>query len=316
MRLVAALLLASLLSLPAAAGQPRFRYHSHFLLNLHHFLYDSATRGERGPRAEWLLIDDAAGRSALEEAAAHYRRHYARSDVFDEDMDRIKLALSAAADTRRTVRGLALPAALAAQLERAAPVYARSIWPVHARSNHRWIAQVKALDTVFGQEIGSTIARQLRHPFPTAARIDVVFHTGDWSGAYTSDVDPMQAVMPSARADYQGLAALEMLYHETAHMRVNATVIDALNARLKAAGRSDDKGLWHALHFYTVGAVVQDAYRRRGVAYLPYADQAGIYQRGPFKALVPLLATIWQPYLQGTTDFDAAIDSLASALPR
>jgi hypothetical protein len=320
MRNFAAFLLASLLSLPVFAGQPgervQFAFHSHFLLNLHHFLYDSATLGKYGPRVEWQAVSDPADKAALEQAAAHYSKTYARSDVFDPDMDKVKLALSVAADDRQTLAGLALAPELAAVLERAAPAYARSIWPIHDRANRQWIRQVTALDAVFGQQVESAIERHLRHGFPSKpARIDVVFQTGDRLGAYTSDDEPMQTVMPSARADYQGLAALEMLYHEVTHMRVNAAVIDAINSSLKAAGREDDKGLWHAVHFYTVGAAVKDAYQKRGIAYLPYADQAGIYSRAPFKSFAPLLADIWQPYMQGKSSFDQATRAMAAALP-
>jgi hypothetical protein len=118
------------------------------------------------------------------------------------------------------------------------------------------------------------IERDLGAPFPVApVRDDVVFNTGTRQGAYTDD----QIVMPSSRADYQGLASLEMLYHEASHTTVTAVLEEAISARLKATGRKDDSDLWHVAQFYTVGKVTQDVLARRGLAYRSYADQRGLY---------------------------------------
>lgn len=320
MRHLTAFMLATLLCLSASAAEPgervQFAYHSHFLLNLHHILFDHATLGKYGPRVQWQAVTAPADRADLEQAAAYYNSTYARSDVFDPAMDQVKLALSTAPDERRSVAGLALPPALAAVLARAAPAYARTIWPLHDSANRGWIRQASALDTVFGPQIETAIERHMHHAFPaTPARVDVVFHTGDRKGAYTSDDDPMQTVMPSGRADYQGLAALEMLYHEAAHMRVNAAVIDAINASLKAAGRPEDRALWHAVHFYTVGESVKTALKARGVDYVTYADQAGLYARGPFKSFAPLLTSTWRLHMQDKLGFQAAINDMTAALP-
>lgn len=319
MRRALAFVLAILFCLPASATGPgervQFAFHSHFLLNLHHFLFDNATLGKFGPRAEWQAVTDPFERAGLEQAAAYYRNTYARSDVFDPDMDRVKLALSRAPDAQRSVAGLALPPALAGALERAAPLYARTIWPIHDSANRRWIRQARALDAVFGQQLKTGIEGHLHRTFPASpARVDVVFHTGERSGAYTSDDDPMQTIMPSARTDYQGLAALEMLYHEGAHMRVNGAVIDAINASLAAAGRAPNRALWHAVHCYTVGETVKSVLKARGVDYTPYADQAGIYQRGSFKTSAPLLA-IWRRHMTREISFQDAIDGMTAALP-
>jgi hypothetical protein len=146
--------------------------------------------------------------------------------------------------------------------------------------------------------------------------VDVVFHTGERSGAYTSSEAPMQTVMPSARADYQGLAALEMLYHEATHMRVNQRLIDAIDASLRATGRPDDDRLWHAVHFYTVGEAVKQVLPARGIGYVTYADRAGLYAIPAFSPYYPLLASVWQPYLQGKASFQDSTRGLVDALPR
>lgn len=317
MRKLSVLLMAVVLSGPACAApdsRVQFEFHSSFLLNLHHFLYDSATRGKkRGPSAQWQHVRTPADRIALEEAAAFYARNYLDSALLGDEMNQIKVALSVE-DTRQSVRGLALPAALSAVLERAAPAYARTIWPVHERANRLWIRQTAALDTAFGEQIEGTIERQLRRAFPARIRVDAVFDTGTYEGAYTSD-QPQQAIIPSNRADYQGFAALEMLYHEATHTGVIDSVVEALDARLKVTGRSSESMLWHAVHFYTVGEVVKDVLKQRAnIAYLPYADQGGLFNRA-WGDFVPLLSTIWRPYLEGQSTFEDAANAMVDRLP-
>jgi hypothetical protein len=321
MRIFAVLAFAIVFGGPAlAANAPvlktntrvQFVFHNAFLMNLHHFLYDAATLGSRPARAEWQLVSEPADKLVLDEALAYYRTNYASSHVFDENMTAMKSALSVA-DDLRSPGALALPPALRAVLERAAPVYARTIWPVHERANGQWIRQAAALDAVFGADAEAGIERHMGHAFPTKAiRVDVVYYSGNREGAYTMG----HTVLSSARADYQGMAALEMLYHEAAHIDVNDTVIEAINAQLKAAGRAPDRGLWHAVHFYTVGQVAKEVLKRRAnIDYQPYADKNGLFKGPFFAAFVPVIEGAWRPYMQGELSFKDAVQGMVERLP-
>lgn len=318
MRYLSTFLIALLLSgsalANAASGRVQFAFHNGFLMNLHHFLYDSASLDGKPARPEWQQITDAADLRILREATAFYKANYTGRDLlFDDGMNRIKMALSVA-DGRRSADALALPAELIALLNRAAPVYARTLWPLHEAANRQWIRQATALDAAFGAQVEERIERLLAHPFPARPiRVDVVYQTGTWAGAYTSE-EPMQSVLPSARADYRGMAALEMLYHEAAHINANGAVIAAIDANLKASGRPADTGLWHAVHFYTVGYAVRDVLGRHAIAYQPYGERNGVYKRG-FGAFMPAIEAAWVPWLQGHTSFEASASEMVRRLP-
>jgi hypothetical protein len=311
---VTALLLCGSALANTTSPRVQFTFYNGFLMNLHHFLYDSASLDGKRARPEWQHVTDADDLRILGEATAFYKANYASRDLlFDEGMNRIKMALSVA-DDRLSADGLALPAELAALLNRAAPAYARTLWPLHAAANRRWIRQAAALDATFGAQIEAVIERLMAHPFPARPiRIDVVYQTGTWAGAYTSEA-PMQAVLPSARADYQGLAALEMLYHEAAHIDANTAIIAAIDANLKASGRPADTGLWHAVHFYTVGHAVRDVLGRHAIAYQPYGERNGVYKRG-FAAFMPAIETAWLPWLQGRSSFATGASEMVGRLP-
>jgi hypothetical protein len=78
---------------------------------------------------------------------------------------------------------------------------------------------------------------------------------------------------------------------------------------------SRDSMLWHAVQFYTVGAVVQDVLRRHGeLAYQPYADRNGVYGRG-WSPFLPLLQRHWLRYLQGEISMADAVRDMVAGLP-
>jgi hypothetical protein len=288
-----------------------FAFHSCFLMNLHHFVFDLAvhpSKLEEALRTEGLTPSDA---DSLRRAAAFYQERYAQRDLlFDDAMTAIKRALSVE-DDRRDPRGLALPDGLAAVLRDAVPVYERLAWPRDDAANRAWIAAVRELDARHGAFVQARIERGLSGEFPLApVRIDVVGETGKRQGAYTD----VQAVIPSRRGSYQGAASLEMLYHEASHVQTADTLEQAIAARLKAAGRPADSELWHALQFYTVGRAVAEALAREGRAYVPYADKIGLFG-GYWAPFAPLIERDWQPWLEGRQTLPDTLAHLVERLP-
>jgi len=288
----------------------RFDYHSGFLLNLHHWLVNLAVH----PKQEAVALQDATDAKAADvrAALAFYRAHYAASDLlFDRDMAAIKRALSVGDDARRDPRGLGLPPGLADVLARASPAYARVAWAHDDAANRAWSARASELDARYGAQVQARIEQALGAGFPARpARVDLVFETGKRQGAYTDN----QVVMPSGRPDYQGLASLEMLYHETTHVQTADRLEAAIAARARARGRDADSELWHVLQFYTVGAAVTEVLVRDHVAYVQYAEQRGLYA-GPWASYMASVEGDWKPYLAGREAWEAAIDHMVDRLP-
>jgi hypothetical protein len=289
-----------------------FEFHSAFLMNLHAFLLDAATRKRELSSYRWVVAPSEADSQVLTDAIAFYRANYAKRDpLFDETMAGIKRSLSID-DDRRDTAGLNLPQHLAAILERVAPIYAQCIWPDQDKSNQDWIRAVKALNAKFGADVQANIEHLLDHAFQrTPIREDIVVQTGSYNGGYTDT----QTILPSGRSDYQGLASLEMLYHEAVHVDVADTVTDAIEAQLKAAHRADND-LWHAVQFYTVGEVVKRSFKRIGQRdYETYADKNGVYTRGQWPLYHAVIESDWVPYMRGHSTLRQAVRGMVSKLP-
>jgi hypothetical protein len=69
------------------------------------------------------------------------------------------------------------------------------------------------------------------------------------------------------------------------------------------------------LQFYTVGAALADAVRRRdGIVYVPYADKVGL-STGYWAPFQPLIERDWKPWLQGKESMEEAIQHMVAQLP-
>jgi len=137
MRCAAALPL-SIIVAGASASQARVKleFHSAFLMNLHHFLYNLGVHPEQLEKISWTAAPSADELTALRDAVSWYRDNYAKRDLlFDEQMKAIKTALSVG-DARRDTSGLALPPQLAAALDSVAPMY-RKVSPAICRHHSR-----------------------------------------------------------------------------------------------------------------------------------------------------------------------------------
>lgn len=289
-----------------------FEFHNAFLMNLHAFLLDASTRKREISSYTWVVSPTAVESKTLTRAITFYETQYAQRNLLDDPiMSDIKKALSVG-DAQRDLDRLKLPPALTAVLGSVSAIYSRCLWPAHERSNREWISQVKTLNAQYGAEVQAGIEHFLNHRFQaTPIRVDIVVATGSRNGGYTDT----QTILPSGRTDYQGLAALEMLYHEATHIDVADTVTDEIDAQLKAKHRSGDS-LWHAVQFYTVGEVVKGVYRQKGnIDYQTYADLNGVYTRGSWPAYHAAIETEWSPYLQGHTTMKQAVSGMVDKMP-
>jgi len=299
---------------PAAPTVMRFEFHSAFLMNLHHFLFDAARHPGRLDQMPLAQSPDAGEMAALRAAVAFYEVQYGRRDpLFDDHMRDIKHALAGADDDRRRAQGLGLPPPLADVLELAAPAYAHCLWPAQDRANRAWIARVERLEARDGARIQPRLERIFDARFPPAIRDDVMVDTGTFTGAYT-EAPPPQTVLPSGRPSYDGPAALELIWHEAAHAGPADHLEETVAARAQALGRPVPENLWHAAQFEAVGSVVADVLARDGTpGYVPYAQANSVHRRA-WPRYLPALEVDWHAWLDGRGSLREAVDAMLMRL--
>ena len=272
---------------PTAQADALFAFHSNPWLNLHHFVRASA-RG--GPAPTGLSEDD----SRQWAAGVEFYKPYSQRDLlFDEELRNIKSALRGA-EGKTSLEGIKIDAGLKATLERLMPIYQKHWWLEHDRANRAWIAAVKPLVDRHGTALSQAVARTYDVAWPTSPiPVDLCVTAGP-NGAYTTG--PTHVTISSSDPSYQGLAALEMLFHESSHG------VDQLFQQVKQAA-SEQKvtvppQLWHGVLFYTAGELTTRELKAHGIAYTQYAGE-GLYTNLCGAGCREKIAEHWTPRLDG-----------------
>jgi hypothetical protein len=317
------------------AATPVIEFHSGFWINLHHFLYqqarlrdDAAEFTGRGAQSlkEYSSAPPAGDLSPAEEKAWNaaldiYSRDWASRDLLrNSDMVIVNNRL-AELENCADISPKAPPACAASlrvelvtALTQAAPVYRAHWWPQQDGENRAWMAAVTPLIHTMGSNLASRLASVYQHDWPPGhMRVDVVWYAGP-EGSYTT-LDPAHITIASHDTRNQGMAAFEMLFHEASHT-LAAGVSQSIERHCRDLGKPIPRDLWHALLFYTTGELVRREVAnlpQPASAYTPYAVKNGLYDHG-WNDYEPALERYWQPYLNGSVDFDTAIAHVINAL--
>ena len=182
-----------------------FTFHSSFWINLYETLIHFAS-----PRVDQNL----AGFSEEEqrvwgEAAAAFRKSPRLPQIVARDL------LSQVPDDA-SPREIEPP--LGPALLQAAPIYRRHFWTAADRANRFWIAYTAAMVRDAGEDLIQRHEKAFAGVWPKTARIDATAYAEPF-GARTimGDIGGVQASIAAIHPNNLGLAALEVVFHETSH---------------------------------------------------------------------------------------------------
>lgn len=271
-----------------------------FWLNLHHFLYvlgrvqagmadihrravAKAPEDEERGLAELSPKEQALWR----EAVAIYAEGPSQLDmVFDEQLLKTTHRLKDA----ESIESLEIDPNWKAALEKAEPLYRRAWWPEHQAANEAWVEAIEPLLEDHGEAVLVFLIKAYGQTWPEEGYPVQLSGYANWAGAYSTYGHLL--VMSSLDDSLRGtLAGLEIVFHEAAH-QFDSAVFDELIAAARAEGTRFNRGLDHALLFFTAGEAVRNAVSE----YVPYAHAYGVWNRG-MKPFLPALEAGWQPYL-------------------
>ena len=301
------LLLASVVAIatmrPAPQSNALFSFHSNPWLNLHHFARASA-RG--GPVPTGLSGEESRQWAA---GVEFYKPYAARDLLFDDGMVEIKSALRGA-EGKASLDGIAIDAGLKETLERLMPIYQKHVWPEHDRRNRAWISAVQPLLDRHGTALSQALTRTYESTWPSdPVPVDLSVTAGP-NGAYTTG-PPTHVTISSSEPSLQGLAALEMLFHESSHSPVSD-----LFQRVRQASSEQKVSvppqLWHAVLFYTAGELTTRELKAHGITYTQYAGQ-GLYTNLCGAGCREKIVDYWTPHLDGKRSLAECLSALVAS---
>lgn len=286
-----------------------------FWLNLHHFLYvlgraenkerdtsREAVAGAPGDQERGFEKLSAKEQTIWREAVASYAAGPSKKDlVFDDPLPALTNALARAGGSR-SLTGSKVDPAIAAILQRAAPIYRKAWWKKHHDANRNWQKVIQSLVDRHGATVLAFITNMYKLQWPAAGFPVHVSAYSNWAGAYSTTGDLL--VISSQSPGIQGTYGLETIFHEGMH-QWDDQVFEVLREQGRKVNKVAPRGLSHALIFFTAG----EAVRRVVPEHVPYAEKFGVWQRGlgPMKVA---LEEIWKPYLDGHGTRDEAFAEL------
>jgi hypothetical protein len=285
----------------AKAGQ--FEFHSNFWLNLHHFLYEQATRPH-----ESLVGED---KAVWDNALAFYRHSMVNHDLLTDLRMRAIDTELAEDETLPRLAGNSEETELWDNLNSVAAIYRAHWWGDHDHRNREFIAAVAPLVQRYGPLIGKQLTTIYETPWPRdPIRVDVAEYA-NWAGAYTYTYSwsRVHEIVSSANPADQGNTALEILFHEATHGFV-ADRSGRLADRIALAAQRNHvrvpEDLVHIFIFYTAGEVT-----RRALAdgYIPYADKKHLYQ-DKWTLWHSRLGVYWKQHVDGSLSLNDAVDKV------
>jgi hypothetical protein len=303
--------------LVAQSATPIFRFETEgFWLNLHHYLYvlgrlDARMQPDVGRQAVLAALpDQEAGLKTLSEsdrqiwreAVTFYASGPSKMDaVIDGKLVEVTNQLKRAASDK-PASALKIDPAIAATLERVAPIYLRAWWPRHRDANREWLEELQDSIKRYGPQILAYVTRVYQEPWENGGYPVNIAAFSNWAGAYSTSFNLL--VVSSMNPANRGLHGFELTFHEAMHQWDEE--IDARMLRLsKTHGLEFNDLLSHAMIFYTTGEAVRSVVP----THTPVAELAGIW-KGRMGAFKPARDAHWKRYLEGKTTLDEALVAL------
>jgi len=298
-----------------------FVFHTdEFWLNLNHFLYvlgraenkttdairEAVVRAPADQDQGFAKLS-ANEQSTWREIVSSYANGFSKKDlIFDESAASITSALAGAGDSK-SLQAVTVDPALAALLERAAPIYRKAWWTDQRKSNLAWKTMIEPLLAQYGVPLLKFITNAYKLEWPAAGFPVHLSGYSNWAGAYSTTGSLL--VVSSLAKDTTGSLGLETIFHEGMH-QWDEPVQQALREQVRQQHKRIPPNISHALVFYTAG----DAVRRIVPGHVPYAEKFGLWKRG-IGVFKDAIEKAWKPYLDGQGTRDEAFAALIKLAP-
>ncbi|MEO1258193.1 MAG: hypothetical protein AAFZ15_05325 [Bacteroidota bacterium] len=306
----------------------RFEFHSHSLVNLHHYLVQTTAfirkKGITDKQQKLLtfLKDSSHVKNAIlqkEDEAIFFAMTYYedqlidRNLLFDSLMNHYRYEIMSVKRLNE-LGEKDLPDSLKMSLFKMHPIFEKYLWDTQKNRNIKWVAERINLIDKIEENCLSKISQFYDSEFPwQKLRIEVCGNYTHWAGAYTSETPYPSVVISSYRKNYQNYHGTEMVFHETSHTLpgVYEKVQPIINNKCKQYKKGKHSRLWHAILFYTAGMVAKEAMEKEveGLEYSMFMhefDVSGAYHE--------VLEKYWLPYLKKEIKLEEALDQMVKNL--
>ena len=303
----------------AVESTDRFAFHNNFWINLHHYLYQKADGGQLKHLEEdssaFLDIgepDVMRGTAVHDHAVLDMSVAFYRQQMTDKaESSEIRLWLQSL-DEDAVIIDTSISSQFTDVLNRFAPVYRSTLWPVHKAHNALILkTHIKTIE-----QFEATVVKRmvefsgLSWPKNAPVRVDLTAYA-NYAGAYTAIRPSINVTISTLDPGALNSTFVETVFHEGSHLLFSrdSPYRSRIYYMSQEMGMDFPRGLWHAAQFYLCGRVVQDLLKPMGVSH-----QLTLYARDIFPEFdSEKCRNALESYYQGA-DMETAIKALLEAL--
>ncbi len=296
-----------------------FSFHSHFWVNLHHFLYEKASGQEHQKLSEdglaFLDIGEEGvfeklnkgEKAAIDDALDYYRDSVIRKSLIGQGDISLWLQKQ---DEEGLIQDTLFSLKYTMLLNEVSKVYREHFWPIHLLQNQNTLKEQIGTITRFESEIMTRMEELAVSAWPIdRIRIDLTAY-GNWAGAYTFIYPTPNVFISTLDPASRTSGFIETVFHESSHVLFSRE--SGFRSRIyfmsQELGVKFPKQLWHASLFYLCGRAVQDALAGIGIDHTMI-----MYERNVFSDYhTPEFKQQLEAYYQGKTDMENTIRNLLS----
>lgn len=201
-------------------------------------------------------------------------------------------------------------------LSEAVPAYQQCRWPAQDALNRAWIDHVKTLLATYENTLGERLPALFGTPWASLPiRVDVLNGALVPTGANTAGVgDPPAGhiLVSSTNPSNQGLAALEVVFHEASHLlsQPGSPLSAALQKATAGTGATMPPDIVHEVHFFMTGETVRRTFAERGVTYTPLLFSLKLFT----DRFRDVISGAWSPQVDGTRTVEEAAGDLVRVM--
>jgi hypothetical protein len=198
----------------------------------------------------------------------------------------------------------------------AVAAYRQCRWPSQDATNRAWIGGLRPLLAAHETALGAELPRVFQTswnflPF----RVDVMRRGTPNGGNMSTDIDGRPHIVVSTEhPGNQGLAALEVVFHEAAHFLAapGKPFGDAIVSAASTQGAAAPFDILHQAHFFVVGEAVRRSLQRAGQTYTPFVYAQNLFS-DRYREVAP---RIWVPVIDGARTVDQAATEFVAGVSK
>ncbi len=293
-------------------------FHSSYLVNLHHFIFNKAMRfsfykNDNQKQYDTLFaelktpVDDKTKSNVMNAVNFYVDSLSKKNMLFDKELTSFKYALQGSADFNE-LRKNSNSTLIIEAMQKADAFYKKYYWTEQNKRNNEFIQTKITTITGIEEDVMANCSKYYQYTFSGKKfRVDLTDYA-TFFAAYTTTEPYVSAIISSTNKKHDGTQGIEVIFHEISHAMIDSVFVIQQNI-CTSKNLPFDHNVWHSILFYSTGTFVKNALSKVGQEHELYMYKNKLADFNPdIKKTMIAINNYWQQYLDNKISMQNAIE--------